>query len=428
MSRNIKASTLGHIYRLLLLVSFTALISVLVSQDYIFLIFGATLFLLLLVASRFEKITFNGQVLKRSGLFAFCESLLTRQKQALQIEQIEMVTTEAIRSRLGRKKFKYVYKVTATGEGTHIPIMVSSGKPSTSSELVKNLFSLLDENKLDPRSGELRDYLHQLDQKERQDEVIEFVINTELNESSAEIYKKLPSKLLREIANRLKLEGFMHQAFHCFSFAYKREPGNAQLLYEMARFFRSLGSISHPRLLSRSGACLRLAAFLAKDEPRLLERIGETHFEQFEYKKAANCFSKALSIDPTLYRANIGLAEIALRDGKLAHVAHFYQAAATVSSDKAQKNLALREADYYNRLCSDEDYFEAEISRITKLQNFQWVKNSSSLLLVVFWLLATLSGWFSQELKSLAWSAVLSTSVVWIGSIFLSSRYSHRNS
>jgi tetratricopeptide (TPR) repeat protein len=302
--------------------------------------------------------------------------------------------------------------------------VLTKGHKNGFAKLVKGILNALDDSKLDPRSSELRQHLNDARPREA---LIEFARRLETSQEGIETYKNLPTTLLRQIANSLKLEGCMQQAFHCFSLAYKRDPRNAHLLYEMARFFRSLGAINHPRLLSRSNACLRLAAYLAKDQPRLLERIGETYFERLEYKHAARCFLKALGMEPNLYRANIGLAEIALRDGKLAHVAHFYSAAAIVTGDRAQRDLAMREANYYTRLCSDEDYFEAEISRITKLQNFQWARNSSALLLFIFWMLALLSGRFSNELGSLAWSAVITTSLVWLGSVLLSFHYGQRH-
>src|SRR5205814_1445168 len=160
-------------------------------------------------------------------------------------------------------------------------ILLANSRRSSYPKLVKQLLNSIDESKLDPRSSELKQRLNDSRTKET---LVEFAREIELNGSSSEENKELPTTLLRQMANSLKLEGCMQQAFHCFSFAYRRDPRNAQLLYEMARFFRSLGVINHPRLLSRSKACLRLATFLAKDEPRLLERIGETYFERLEYK------------------------------------------------------------------------------------------------------------------------------------------------
>ena len=127
----------------------------------------------------------------------------------------------------------------------------------------------------------------------------------------------------------------------------------------MARFFHTSAQTEDARLLQRSDACLRLASRLAHKEPDLLERIGEAFFERLDYKRAADCFRRALEFDPARFRANIGLAEIALRDGKLAHVAHYYGAAAG-NDDRALARMASREAQYYERLISDEWFLESD--------------------------------------------------------------------
>lgn len=334
-----------------------------------------------------------------------------------------MVATEAIRSRRGLRNIKYLYKVAISGSSIQLIVMINGAKNNSPRHLlIKELFNLLPETKLDPRSSELKQYLNDLPNHNALNELAGFVASNNVGKKES-----LSTLILRRAANSLKLEGQMQKALQCFSLAYKKEPRNAQLIYEMARFFRSLAMVDSPRLLSRSRACLRLAAFLAKNEPQLLERIGETYFERLDYKLAAKCFSRALMVEPMLYRANIGLAEIALRDGKLAHVAHFYSAAASVSKDRAQRELATREANYYERLCSDEDYFEAEISRINKLKSFQWARDWSSLLLITSWMLALFTGLFSTNLGIFAWSIVFSSSFVWLACVLFSFHYSQRH-
>jgi tetratricopeptide (TPR) repeat protein len=379
---------------------------------------------LLLIAARMEKFVFDERMLSRRGPLAFLESLITGRRQSMPLDDIEMIATEAIRSRRGLHQVKYFYRVSIAGNNIIFSMLLAGGARNGDHELVKRLFNAVSDNKIDPRSSELKQYLNDQQPKEQR---LDIARRLDFDGTNLELFQHFSTSLLRQVANSLKLEGCMQQAMRCFSLAYKLDPRNAQLLYEMARFFRSLAMIDNPRLLSRSRACLRLAAFIGKDEPRLLERIGETYFERLEYRLAARCFSRALVIEPGLYRANIGMAEIALRDGKLAHVAHYYSAAATASHDRAQRDLASREARYYGRLCSDDDYFEAEINRITKLRNVEWARHLSAILLFVFWVFALLSGRFSQDLGKLAWSAVISTSLVWLGSVLLSLHYRERH-
>ncbi len=421
MKKKIEVRVLSHIYWVMALIVLTAASSLSLEHPLLLLMLLGLVGLFIL-ASKFETITFDGKQVIRQGVLAFLETFLSGQKPQIALDKIEMVATEAIRSRRGLRHIKYLYKVAISGSSVQLIVMVNGAKNNSKRHLlVRELFNLLPETKLDPRSSELKQYLNDLPSNHALIEVANSVASSELEKKDS-----LPTLILRRAANSLKLEGEMQKALQCFSLAYKKESRNAQLLYEMARFFRSLAMIDSPRLLSRSRACLRLAAFLAKNEPQLLERIGETYFERLDYKLAARCFSRALMVEPMLYRANIGLAEIALRDGKLAHVAHFYSAAANVSKDRAQRELANREANYYERLCSDEDYFEAEISRINKLKSFQWARDWSSLLLIISWMLALFTGLFSTNLGTFAWSIVFSSSLVWVASILFSFHYGQR--
>lgn len=419
----LRSHSLSSLYRTLGLVVLTASLSSALTSESGLAVWLLLLLPLVLAGAYFERVTFDGDRVWRTGLMARLERLTSGQSLSLKVEDIEMVTTEAIRSRRGLKRVKYSYRVLLTGQAVSIVILFKGGRSTATALLLRELLNALDEHRLDPRSQELKEYLRQQPSREME----RFRLHTDLDKVDEDSYSNLSTERLRSVANELKLEGFLQQAFQCFSFAYKREPRNPQLLYEMARFFRSLGTLHHPRLLSRSAACLRLAAFLAKDRPQLLERIGETYFERSEYSRAAKCFTKALEADPTLFRANVGLAEIALRDGRLAHVVYFYSTAASVSLNSSQRRLAQREADYYNRLCSDEDYFEVELERMTKLSNFKWARNCSGVLLFFFWILAIFSGFFSPAFSGLAWSAVFSTTLVWIGSAFFAFRYSQRN-
>lgn len=423
MKEKIEVKVLTHIYWMLAIIIVTAASSLSTADSsnlIIALLISAIAFIF---ASRFEKVSFDGKLLIRTGLLSILESLISGQKPEITLDKIEMVATEAIRSRRGLHKIKYLYKVVVSGGNVQLVVMLNGAKKTNRRYLlVKELFNLLPESKIDPRSSELKQYLNDL---ENQQALSTIASTVEVDNSASQ--ETLPPSLLRRAANSLKLEGQMQSALKCFYLAYEKEPRNAQLLYEMARFLRSFAMANSQNFFNRSRACLRLAAFLAKDEPKLLERIGETYFERLEYKLAARCFSRALSVEPMLYRANIGLAEIALRDGKLAHVAHFYSAAAEVSKDHAQKELAKREALYYEKLCSDEDYFEAEINRINKLKNFQWARDWSGLLLFIAWLIALLSGQFSTNLGKFAWSIVLSSCCVWFASVLFSFHYSQRH-
>jgi tetratricopeptide (TPR) repeat protein len=390
------------------------------------LVQGAVLLALLLLAiARWERVVFDGEKVYRQGMLAFSEWLVTRHKLRIAISEIEMIATESLRSRRRIKQVKYIYRLAVASDGTQITIPFSSKLHSAEREIVKQILNAVDEHKLDPRSSELKQYLNDA-LSNASTPLITVAESVASQWQTTPPKQTLPTRMLRNLANGLKLEGYMSQASRCFRLAYQQEPRNPQLLYEMARFLTSLAMIEDPRLLNRARACLRLAARLAKNQPQLLERIGETYFERFDYKSAQRCFTQALAVQPGLYRANIGLAEIALRNGKLAHVAHFYHTAAQISDDLAQRNLAAREADYYGHLCSDEDYFEAELNRITKFRNFLWARHSASWMIIVFWLAAAIVTSFSEVWGEMAWFAVVSAILIWLVSAILAAYYGQR--
>mgnify|MGYP003694171615 CR=1 FL=1 len=80
-------------------------------------------------------------------------------------------------------------------------------------------------------------------------------------------------------------------------------------------------------------------------------------------------FKRRWSLQPENFRARMGLANLALREGKLAHVIHQYRDAARAAADKALIRHAGREAAYYARLNEDDDYLTAELRRINLLQH-----------------------------------------------------------
>jgi tetratricopeptide (TPR) repeat protein len=180
----------------------------------------------------------------------------------------------------------------------------------------------------------------------------------------------------------------------------------------MSRFLRSSAQTLDPRMLQRSDACLRLASRLAREAPDLLERIGEVFFERLDYKRAADCFRRVLEVDASRFRANVGLAEIALRDGKLAHVAHYYNAA-SASQDLALAKLARREAGYYQRLMSDDDFLEAELRRIRTVNQVRWARKLSALIFLIAWTVGSIVGRFVPPVQSYGWALMATSGLVW---------------
>ena len=234
-------------------------------------------------------------------------------------------------------------------------------------------------------------------------------------------------QLLRLAANELRAAGRLREAAEAFRRALLVTPHDGWLLYEFARFLRSQASaLSDARLLSRSRAGLRLAARRAREDAQLLARIGESFFEFGEMQRAGDVFRRALDLQPRAFRAETGLAEIALRNGKLAHVIHHYQAATRIAPDEALARLARREGDYYSLLNDDDDYLSAELRRINWLQTSQTARRISARLTLASILLAFVGAALDDTLSAVGWSLAASSLAAWIGVSFAGRYLSQR--
>lgn len=356
------------------------------------------LLLPLCVAAAFDRIEFDGQTIKHAGPVAFILRRLGIRQQ-LSISEIETITTETTRLSFANGDARLNYHTHISGAGTEV--IIRSNR-SAYVPFIKALFHAAGPHKLDPRSFELFEYF----------ETGNLLKDSPILRSEIGL---MPVPRLRRVANSLRLAGRLAQASSYFRIAYEKEPRNAELLYEMSRFFHSSAQTEDNRLLQRSDACLRLASRLAGSEPVLLERIGEAFFERLDYKRAADCFRRALALDPARFRANVGLAEIALRDGKLAHVAHFYNAAAD-SKDEALSRLARREAAYYQRLVGDDDFLDSELRRIRGSNQLRWARRFAALTFFTAWMFAGVIGRFYYFVEDFGWALMGMSGLVWLAS------------
>jgi tetratricopeptide (TPR) repeat protein len=360
----------------------------------------ALLFPIALFAA-FDRIEFDGQAIRHRGPLAFLLTHLFRSRRDLLVSDIEAITTETTRLSFATGDARISYHTRISGAS--VEIVVRSHR-STYEPFIKALFRAAGPHKLDPRSSEIYEY---------------FETGNALKGSP--ILKSdiaaMPAPALRRIGNSLKLAGKIAQASSYFRVAYEKEPRNPQLLYEMSRFFRTSAQSEDIRLLQRSDACLRLASRLAGDEAELIERIGEAFFERLDFKRASDCFRRALALDPARFRSNLGLAEIALRDGKLAHVAHFYNAAAS-STDRALARMADREARYYGRLMDDDDFLEAELRRIRISNQVRWAKRLAAMTFFSAWLIGGILGRLSMQVENFGWAIMATSGLIWCAAMF----------
>jgi hypothetical protein len=125
-------------------------------------------------------------------------------------------------------------------------------------------------------------------------------------------------------------------------------------------------------------------------------------------------------LNPRAYRAEIGLAEVSLRSGKLAHVIHRYDAAARIAPDEALARHARREADYYALLNDDDDYLTAELRRIGWLQNLHRARRLAARMTLASVLLALAGPSFDESIESMGWSLASSSLIAWLGVALIS--------
>jgi tetratricopeptide (TPR) repeat protein len=347
-------------------------------------------------AALLDRIELDQQSISHKGPLAFLLSLAFGTSRRISIADIEAITTETISFSFASGDTRISYHTRISGAG--FEALIRSHRTSYV-PFIKALFRIAGTHKLDPRSHELFEYF------ESGKDLKKFpVLKNDL--------EAMPISLLRSVGNSLRLAGRLSQASSYFRIAYEKEPRNPELLYEMSRYLRSSAQTKDPRMLQRSDACLRLASRLAGETPDLLERIGEVFFERLDYKRAADCFRRVLESDSSRFRANVGLAEIALRDGKLAHVAHYYNAA-SASEDSALAKLASREARYYQRLMGDDEFLEAELRRIRAVNQIRSARKLAALIFLLAWTAASIAGRFILPVQAYGWALMATSGIVW---------------
>jgi tetratricopeptide (TPR) repeat protein len=204
------------------------------------------------------------------------------------------------------------------------------------------------------------------------------------------------------------------------------------LIYDFARLLRSQASAqADARLLSRARAALRLASIRAADDVVLLPLIGESFLECGDAKHARRALQRVIEIDSANYKARVGLADLALREGKLAHVIHHYLEAARVSPEQSLARYASSEGDYYMQLNNDDDYLAAELRRINWLQSVTRLRRLALRVTNASVLLALVGGFIDPLAGSFGWSLASSALIIWLvtllGTRMLFTRSKHRS-
>ncbi len=440
-------------------------------RDVLALAAVAVAWLIIPILALTDRIEFDGQLLTRRGPGPFLMGLLAGRQKELSLHDFEKVDTHAVRTLRRGGRVRYRYRTLVVGRNAEFAF-ASGGRSYR--QMVRQLFPLVPEDKLDLRTMELRDYLCEPKPLNREvkslhlasadlldDATLEFRLGgkkqwrsesanfkseistaqTELppensqsgvppgTESTLEPLGQPESVisaidgeraiLLGQVGNKLRIAGRLNEAREAFRRALLVTPADGRLIFEFARLLRSqASSLRDAKLLSRARAALRLSAKRAQNEPALLALVGESFLEWGETTRAQNSFQKAIELEPENFRARMGLANLALREGKLAHVIHQYREAARAGADKALTAHAGREAAYYARLNEDDDYLTAELRRINWLQHSLKVRRLAGRVTNASILVALVVPYFDAEAAGLCWSLATSSLLAWISSLF----------
>jgi tetratricopeptide (TPR) repeat protein len=433
----IRISPGGH-FAVAALLTFTALLFLRTHRDLAALVIIAGTWTIIPVLVFTNRLSFDGHTISRTGIIALVARLIRGKIQTLAVDDIERVEVATLRTLRRGGKVRYRYRVEVAGKDLHF-VLASGGKEFR--RMIRVLLPRIGDHKLDARARELRDHLGEIKAVSAEAarlgiasiSVLEQATDvTRLDRVRASLAAGRDATaaagsapedierggLLRKAANDLRMAGLLQQSGEAFRRALLISPRSPELIYEYARLLKSQASaFGDARLLGRACAALRLAASRAQNNAAIVLRIGESFLEYGDPARAAKMFRRALDLDENLYRAQLGLAEVALTDGKLAHVIHHYGDAARIAPDKATASLARRESEYYSRLNNDEDYLAAELRRMNWLEGASRIQRVTARVSFAALLVALVGSSVDQVVAGLGWAFASSSIIAWSGSL-----------
>lgn len=379
-----------------------------------------------------DRIVFDGKKLIRTGFVPKLWAWLNSTRYSLKLSHVEQVETQALRALKRGGNVFYRYRTSV--QGKDLKFTFASGGEEYR-RLIHELLPLLSENTLDNRSIELRDYLSEPKEtlmkarfaKIPAAEVLESSLNNfqKKNKSSTDFKREIGDEdlekveNLRRLANELRLSGYLLQSLEAFRRALVIKPKDAWLLFEFARCLHSLAGAEHDAKLHRKSiALLRLAEKRGQNDNLFLSRLGESYFQFGNAERARKVFQKTLDAAETSFRSVRGLAEIALREGKIAHVIHHFGTAYHLAETPALRRWTKNENDYFRRLNNDDEYMELEISRVNMLENLENSKKTS-LKIALFGFPLIVSGLIFEEqlVTHIGWAISFVAILIWVGLI-----------
>ncbi|MBV9216325.1 MAG: hypothetical protein JO053_09120 [Acidobacteria bacterium] len=426
---SIRVSPHGYLTALLLSTFLSALLFYLELDIAGFAVFAISWILIPFLALG-DKIIFDGKRLIRSGLVPRAWNWFNRSRRQLRLYDIEQVETQAIRAARRGGNIFYRYRTTFRGKGSCLTI-ASGGDDFR--RILPSVLTKLPENALDIRSAELRDHLAEpkevLTRAEfariPSAEVLEGTMRAAVRHRIDKDQGIRPKSNedeeradeLQSLANELRLSGYLLQALEAFRRALVLRPKDARLIFEFARCLHSWAGVSKDRRLERKAiAALRLSERRAGQDTGLLNQIAESYFQIGDGKRAGAVFQNVLDRFGDNFAAARGMAELALREGKIAHVIHHFASANRAAGTPSLRRWSRNETDYFSRLHDDEEYMEMEIGRVNLLETVETSKGTALRIafiafpLIIFGLIAD-----DNLVADIGWAVSTVSLLIWVG-------------
>ncbi len=391
-----------------------------------------------------DRITFDGRRLTRTGIVPQIWAKLNGSKHRLRIPEIEQVETRSLRTLKRGGNIIYHYRTSISGGGLKFDL--ASGGDAYR-QIIHKILPLIPENALDNRSIELRDFFNEpkeilmkaefakipsadvlensFGKLKISDKNLQKAHFKDKKNSSEEMEK---ADYLHKLANELRLYGYLLQALEAFRRALFLKPRDARLIFDFARCLHSFaGTEKDEKLTRKAFAALRLAEKRAADDGGILARLGESYFQYGDWRRAQAVFQKAIAAADENFRSRRGLAEIALREGKIAHVIHHFSTAGRLAESTALKRWTQNESEYFARLNEDDEYMELEVNRVNLLEGLERSKKTC-LQIAFISFPAIIVGVLLEEnaMADIGWAVSSVALLVWIGVIISRNVFSNR--
>ncbi len=361
---------------------------------------------------------------------------LTSSRRRLKLSDIEQVETHAVRAAKRGGNVFYRYRTVLRGRGLTVAIASGDGYR----QMVRSILPRLDADALDVRSLELRDHLEDAKETLTRAEFARIPASDVLRDAmrsrprnrrphvAGSLAEEEKADDLQSLANSLRLSGYLLRALEAFRRALVLKPMDGRLLLEFARCLHSFAAVERdPRLERKAIAALRLSEKRAGDDEELLARLAETYYQVGEWGRSAALFQRVADTVGSNFRALKGLGELALQDGKLAHVIHHFSAASRIASTPSLRRSMSGEADYFSRLNNDEEYMEMEVSRVGLLETLETLRRTAVRILLVSFPMVVVGVMFEDDLvANLGWAICTIDMVVWAGLTIGSRMFSRR--